>query len=73
MDGMKSLYPELDTAKAWISRLVEENMGRSDCPKLLQGMKTDFNRGEEMDSDPSRAIWLKLADGTEIMVGFYQN
>lgn len=70
MENIRSQHPELDTAKAWIAKLLEEGMGRSDCPELLRGMKPDFNWGEEMDSDASRAFWMKLKDGTEIMVGF---
>ena len=70
MNEMKSEHPRLDTAKAWIAKLIEENMDRADCPELLKGMTPDFNWGEEFDTDPSRAIWLKLKDGTDVMVGF---
>lgn len=70
IENTVSAHPELDTVKAWIAGLVEGNMGSADCPAILQGMEADFNWGEEMDSDPSRAFWLKLADGRSVMVSF---
>lgn len=70
IEFIPSKHPDLDATKAWVAKLIEEGMGRQDCPGVLRGMEVDFNWGEEMAPDRCRGFFLKLFDGRIITVSF---